>query len=178
MLTQNDPRAKFEELFGAHYWTVRGYVLRRVRPSLAEDVLADTFLVAWRRLDRVPDDALPWLLGVARRVIANQLRGELRRGALVRRLRGAVPGSAVAWEPPSVLTAELTDALRSLSDREREALLLVAWDGLETARAARAAGCSAVAFRARLHRARRRVAEQMLQDTSSRSANRLTEGTP
>jgi DNA-directed RNA polymerase specialized sigma24 family protein len=139
-----DRRGAFEELFAAHYWAVRGYVLRRAAPATAEDVIAD--------------DPLPWLLGVARRVLANQQRAERRRGALTARLQGLFPGQAPEWEPPQAMSDELAAAMVRLSPPEREALLLVAWEGLEPARAARAAGCSGAAFRGRLHRARRHVA--------------------
>ena len=178
MVTETDRRARFEALFAAHYWSVRAYALRRVRLSVAEDVLADTFLVAWRRLDHVPADALPWLFGVARRVIANQLRGERRHGELVSLLQNVVSRSSRPFEPPASLDRELADALRSLSEREREALLLVAWDGLDPARAARAAGCTSVAFRARLHRARRRMGALLTEKSSGTSHAQLREKTP
>jgi RNA polymerase sigma-70 factor (ECF subfamily) len=126
----------------------------------AEDVLADAFLVAWRRLDTVPEDAFPWLIAVARRTLANHLRAQRRRNALTERLR-SITTRGVAWEPPTGLSHELALALSSLAQREREALLLVAWEGLSPARAARAAGCSPAAFRVRLHRARKRVAPQL-----------------
>ncbi len=153
-----DRRGAFEELFAAHYWAVRAYVLRRAAPAAAEDVIAETFLVAWRRLDALGEDPLPWLFGVARRVMANQQRAERRRGALTVRLQGLLAGQASHWEPPAAMSEELAQAMVKLSPQEREALLLVAWEGLEPARAARAAGCSPAAFRARLHRARRHVA--------------------
>ena len=151
-------RETFEELFNAHYWSVRAYVLRRGSAAAAEDVVAETFLVAWRRLDSVGDDPLPWLLGVARRVLANQQRADRRRGALTARLQGVFATQSPQWEPPGQMSDELAVAMARLSPGEREALLLVAWEGLEPARAARAAGCSPAAFRARLHRARRHVA--------------------
>jgi RNA polymerase sigma factor (sigma-70 family) len=153
-----DRRGAFEALFAAHYWAVRGYVLRRSPSAAVEDVVAETFLVAWRRLDGIGADPLPWLLGVARRVLANQQRAERRRGALTARLQGLFPGQAPNWEPPAAMSDELAVAMVKLSPQEREALLLVAWEGLDSARAARAAGCTPVAFRARLHRARRHVA--------------------
>ena len=87
MERQVDRRGAFEQLFNAHYWAVRGYVLRRSPSGAAEDVVAETFLVAWRRLDDIGEDPLPWLLGVARRVMANQHRAERRRGALATRLQ-------------------------------------------------------------------------------------------
>jgi DNA-directed RNA polymerase specialized sigma24 family protein len=65
---------RFEGLFRQNYAAVRAYALRRAPHDVAQDVAAETFLVAWRRLDDVPDDALPWLYGVARRVLANQRR--------------------------------------------------------------------------------------------------------
>jgi RNA polymerase sigma factor (sigma-70 family) len=178
MVSGTDRRARFEALFAAHYWAVRAYALRRVGASLAEDVLADTFLVAWRRLDHVPDDALPWLFGVARRVIANHLRGERRHGELINRLKNVIPSSSALWEPPISVDHELAVVLGSLSEREREALLLVAWDGLDPARAARAAGCTAVAFRARLHRARRRIVALLAEKSSGTSHIKLKEKTP
>ncbi|HTU98493.1 MAG TPA: RNA polymerase sigma factor [Solirubrobacteraceae bacterium] len=156
-----DRRGTFEELFAAHHWAVRGYVVRRAPAAAVEDVVAETFLVAWRRLETLRDDPLPWLLGVARRVLANQQRAERRRGALTDRLQGLLPGSSPEWEPPAAMSDELAAAMVRLSPQEREALLLVAWEGLDGARAARAAGCSPTAFRARLHRARRRVAASL-----------------
>jgi RNA polymerase sigma factor (sigma-70 family) len=153
---------RFEELFREHYRAVRGYALRRAPGDLAQDVVSETFLVAWRRLDDVPDDALPWLYGVARRVLANQRRSADRGSALERRLAGAAT-NAVAGDPGEragegeVLRA----ALARLSERDREALMLVAWHELSGARAARAAGCTRAAFAVRLHRARGRLAAQL-----------------
>lgn len=69
MLTEDERRRRFEELFDRYYWEVRAYVLRRGPASSAEDVVAETFLVAWRRLESIDADALPWLLGVARRTL-------------------------------------------------------------------------------------------------------------
>ena len=152
-----DRRGAFEELFATHYWAVRGYVQRRSPAEAVEDVMAETFLVAWRRLDSLGDDPLPWLFGVARRVMANAQRAERRRGALAERLRDLVGGQASPWEPPAAMSDELAVAMVKLSPQEREALLLVAWEGLDGARAARAVGCTPAAFRARLHRARRHV---------------------
>ncbi len=80
-------RERFDALFSEHCADVRGYALRRASPSSAQDVVAETFAVAWRRLDEVPEDPLPWLLGVARRVLANPFRSEARRAALLDRLR-------------------------------------------------------------------------------------------
>jgi RNA polymerase sigma-70 factor, ECF subfamily len=173
MSDDRDAARIFDELFVAHYSEVLGYILRRVALSCAEDVLAETFLVAWRRADSVPDDALPWLLGVARRALANQRRGDLRRRALTSRLkaRSAQP----QWESPAVLDCDLADALAALPERQREALLLSAWEGLDARRGAAAAGCSPAAFRVRLHRARSQVAAKLATSTLSPSFPRPSE---
>jgi len=150
---------RFEEMFTEHYAAVRGYALRRTSADAAQDTVAETFLVAWRRLDDVPPDALPWLFGVARRVLANQRRSTARSAALEQRLAGT---TAIGSHEDRADDAEaLRAALGRLSESDREALILVAWHGLSTARAARAAGCTRTAFGVRLHRARRRLEAQL-----------------
>jgi RNA polymerase sigma factor (sigma-70 family) len=161
-----DRRTRFEELFYRYRGEVRAYARRRASPAVAEDAVAETFLIAWRRLEAIGEDPLPWLFGVARRVIANQHRGEHRRRALLERLRG--DRGVGSWLPASAeLSDELGAALLALSPREREALLLVAWEGLTPERAATAAGCSSATFRVRLHRARRHVARQLNADSAA-----------
>jgi RNA polymerase sigma-70 factor, ECF subfamily len=152
---------RFEELFREHYGAVRGYALRRAPGDLAQDAVSETFLVAWRRLDDVPADALPWLYGVARRVLANQRRSADRSSALERRLAAQ---TIAAPDLPGESGGDgelLRAALARLSERDREALMLVAWHELSGARAARAAGCTRTAFAVRLHRARTRLAAQL-----------------
>jgi len=163
MRSNSDRRTQFEAMFARHHDAVRRYVVRRQSGALVDDAVADTFLVAWRRLDEIPDRTLPWLLGVARRVLADQRRAVGRRRSLSERLHVDALAGGVArdWEPPAGLTPELAAALAALTEHEREALLLVAWDKLSAADAARVAGCSAAAFRVRLHRARRRVAGRL-----------------
>jgi RNA polymerase sigma factor (sigma-70 family) len=157
----DDPRrARFDDAFERHFPAVRAYVARRSEAATVDDVLSETFLVAWRRIDALPGDALPWLLGVARRVLANQRRAEARRGSLIERLAGALPREPVP-EPAGDVFGDLGGALARLSAREREALLLVAWEGLDPTRAAQVVGCAPAAFRARLHRARRRLAAEL-----------------
>jgi RNA polymerase sigma factor (sigma-70 family) len=157
---EHDRRAAFENLFSTHYRAVRAYAVRRGAGAAIEDVLAETFLVAWRRAGDVPADPLPWLLGTARRVLANQRRGGRRRTALGNRLRENLAPDLGGGLSPA-LSDELAAALAKLSDRQREALLLVAWEGLSPQQAAVAAGCSAAAFRVRFHRARQRVAAHL-----------------
>lgn len=147
-------------LHAAHYAAVRAYALRRTDSDRAQEVVAEVFVIAWRRFEDVPDDALPWLYGVARRVLANQRRGDARRAALDVRLREQ-PAARPTADPLDGLAADtgrVHAALASLSERDREALLLIAWEGLEPAVAARATGCSRATFAVRLHRARNRLA--------------------
>jgi RNA polymerase sigma-70 factor (ECF subfamily) len=170
----DDRGTRFDQLFAAHFAAVRAYVVRRCGAAPADDVLSETFLVAWRRLDAVPEDALPWLLGVARRVLANQRRGDARRAALVERLSSLTSRSRGA-EPAGEVFGSLGDAMATLSAPEREALLLVAWEGLEPQRAARVVGCTPTAFRARLYRARRRLAVQLGESSLRHFEGRTTE---
>jgi RNA polymerase sigma factor (sigma-70 family) len=165
-VTADDDRARFQVLFEAHRSAVLLYARRRVDRDAAADVVAETFLVAWRRLDAVPEDPLPWLYGVARKVVGNHRRALRRSQALVDRLADARATQAWAGSPEHELGAAdaLRRALAGLSDRDREALRLVAWEGLDAERAAVAAGCSRAAFAVRLHRARRRLAAALDDD--------------
>lgn len=145
-------------LFRQHAPRVRAYARRHVEPSQCDDVVSETFLVAWRRPEQVPDEPLPWLLVVARNVIANQRRTARRADqvwfAAVRQGWTSTAPSAdeAVHERDSVLRA-----LEQCTRAEREALLLTAWDGLPPAEAAAVAGCSVRAFTVRLHRARARL---------------------
>jgi len=149
-------------MFRESYAAVRGYALRRAPSEVAQEAVADTFLVAWRRIDDVPSDPLPWLLGVTRRTLANQRRSAGRGEALAERAASSLTGSLVEDPAEAIGDAEVVRlALGRLSDRDRETLMLVAWDGLEGARAAAAAGCSRTTFAVRLHRARARFAAEL-----------------
>jgi RNA polymerase sigma-70 factor (ECF subfamily) len=143
---------------------VLAYASRRTSREEAEEVVAETFIVAWRRLPEVPEDPIPWLLAVARRVLANQRRATGRRRALDQRL-GSAPraGSLVAPDPAEEVGARmaLDNALRHLSEWDREALMLVAWEGLDNRSAAVVLDCSPASFAVRLHRARRRLTHQL-----------------
>jgi len=149
-----------EDLYVAHAAAVRGYALRRTDAVAVDDVCAEVWLTAWRRIDAVPADALPWLFGVARRVLANERRGRQRRGDLNARLRWVV---GVQHAPPPSIPSDrgLARALATLGPADREAVLLVAWEELSPERAAAALGVRSGAFAVRLHRARRRLAAAM-----------------
>lgn len=151
----HDRRAGFEALYRAHVDTVRRYCARRAREDMVEDAVAETFTILWRRLDAAPDDPRLWLLGVARRVLANQARAARRRQFL--RARLAQQPERLEGPAGEGATEGIVAAVRALGKRDAEALMLVHWDGLSPAEAAIVAGCSPVAMRSRLHRARRRL---------------------
>ena len=150
---------RFDRIYADAYGPIRAYARRRCAPELAQDVVAETFLVAWRRLDDVPEDPLPWLYGVARRTLANARRGSRRAEALAERVAASLePGEARDIADRLGEAELIRRALAALPERDREAIMLVAWEGLGSADAARAAGCSRPAFAVRLHRARQRLA--------------------
>ena len=159
-----DKRAQFEGLYLRHAPLVKAYVLRRADASVADDVVSEVFLVCWRRLDQAPPDALPWLLAIARRVLSTQRRGDRRRVALSQRLGD---NAGVAGAPPQVGSGALRAALASMSQSDRELLLLIAWDDLSPAQAAAALGIKATTLRVRLLRARRRLERALADERSS-----------
>jgi RNA polymerase sigma factor (sigma-70 family) len=162
----DDRRRRFEQVYAVHRAAILGYTLRRTGSADdAADVIAETFLTAWRRIDDLPagEATLPWLYGVARRVLANQRRGEQRRSALGERLRSELATEPRDREPPPGLEG-VAVAFRRLGDPDREILTLAGWEGLDAGQIAVVLGCSRNAARIRLHRARRRFAE-VLRDT-------------
>ncbi|MBO3736984.1 RNA polymerase sigma factor [Actinoplanes flavus] len=142
---------RFDRLWRDHAAAVLAYARRRVDGDQADEVVAETFVVAWRRLREIPEAARPWLFGVARRVSANIRRSEHRREALHDRL-AAQPAPAAG--DPSGLVGRALDRLPA---DDRELLMLLAWDGLTRPEAAAALGCSRGTLAVRLHRARRRL---------------------
>lgn len=148
---------RFETLFLDHADAVLAYAARRSDPDTAQEILGDTFVVAWRRLAAVPDPALPWLFGVARRVLANERRSTRRAQALTLRL--VREPRSHADEPTDEVDERLSAqaALQLLPPREREVLELLAWEGLSTAEAAEVLECSHRVLAVRVHRARRRL---------------------
>jgi RNA polymerase sigma-70 factor (ECF subfamily) len=160
MAESEKAQERFEDVFRRHHPAVVAYARRRVPEDAADDIVASTFLVAWRKVEEIPAEALPWLLAVARNVIATQRRGSQRRSALRLRLENAEAGSVsppVADEPAAGVAA----ALGRLPANDREAITLIAWDGLRPAQAAAVLGQSPAAFRVRLHRAKRRLRREL-----------------
>lgn len=156
----DDDAERFEALYRQHFRGVLGYALARLEPERAKDAAAETFLVAWRRLGEVPAEPAGWLFGVARKVVAQQLRADSRRDALVMRL--AAPAYRESRQPadPADEVAQRESALAALAllgERDREILTLLAWHGLTGDQAAEALGLTRLSFAVRLHRARRRL---------------------
>jgi RNA polymerase sigma-70 factor (ECF subfamily) len=169
--------AVFDAVFEANYDAVLAFAVRRIQHAdVADDVVAETFAIAWRKRDALPHPARPWLLGVARNVIANEHRADRRRRALVERIEGSVDGAAAGQNTAEDVAEKqaISNAFARLTEREREVLMLVAWDRLSSRDAAEVLGCSSAAFRVRLHRARR-VLEQYLAEAAGneKQAERL-----
>jgi RNA polymerase sigma-70 factor (ECF subfamily) len=149
-----DSEQRFRAAYDEHVRAVAAFALRRAPTAAdAEDVVAETFLVAWRRFGEAPDDLRPWLFGVARHVLRHHYRSEARRDALSARLAGALRGLGASGDE----AGWLADALRQLPENDRDVLTLSAWEGLSHAEAGAVLGCSASAVAVRLHRARRRL---------------------
>ncbi len=151
--------AVFEELFAEHGRAVLAYALRRCPNAAdAEDAVAETFTVAWRRRTRVPPggEARPWLYGVCRRILANQRRGEARRWRLLDRLTRHEPAIRTTAVEGSEPAGPAIEALGRLRGDDQELLRLVAWEGLRHAEIATVLGITPNAVAIRLHRARHR----------------------
>jgi RNA polymerase sigma factor (sigma-70 family) len=161
--TEPDDAARLKRLFDEHAGRLYAYCLRRGDRADAEEIVAETFLVAWRRIDQVPAEPLPWLFRVAGNTIANRRRGDRRRADFMNTMR-AVEGSRSRLADPADEVAtrfSVLQILDRLPPAEREALMLTAWDGLDVREGAIAAGCSRATFSVRLHRARRRVMKEL-----------------
>jgi RNA polymerase sigma-70 factor (ECF subfamily) len=164
----DDCTEEFTALYEASYGAIYAYAARRVGAQVADEIAAETFLVAWRRWDAIPSEPLPWLYGVARNVVARHHSATGRRqeteAALARERTSLQPGTPPQPEFHEAGDPVLWEAWEQLSPGDREVLSLVAWEELSVADAARALGCSPPVFSVRLHRARRRL-ERMLAAT-------------
>jgi RNA polymerase sigma factor (sigma-70 family) len=157
---------RFRALYDAHYGAVAAYARRRVATDAdAQDVVSETFAIAWRRMPEVPeaDAALPWLYGVARRVLANQRRGSQRRADLSARLRfqGAVPVDIEAQVVAGAERRLVLSALSRLREPDQELLRLAVWEELPHREIAGVIGCSESSVAVRLHRARTRLGREI-----------------
>jgi len=166
---------RFTVIFETHFRSVDAYVRRRVPPSAAPDIVAETFLAAWRHLDRLNDQPLPWLYRAAALEVAHRRRGVQRDERLWQRA-AASPWPLIEEDPAELVAGrdQWAAAFSLLSEADREILRLVAWEDLEPTEAAKTLGCTVMAFRVRLHRARRRLtvlaAKRSVHDLSETAA--------
>jgi RNA polymerase sigma-70 factor, ECF subfamily len=164
--TESEHR-RFERVYADHSDAVASYLLARTDRDSAADAFARSFEIAWRRLPDVPLEPLPWLLGVARRVLAEQRRAAGRHTALVERIGQAAFEAAGDDTETACFHEQVLAAIRALTPLQQEALLLTAWDGLSQREAAAALGCSRGALALRLHRARRQLRDAASKPVSS-----------
>jgi RNA polymerase sigma factor (sigma-70 family) len=155
-----DDAQRFTALYRAHHRRVRDFAQRRVGTDLAQEVVAETFLVAWRRLDDIPGVAIPWLYRVALYEIANLRRRQAKAVRLHDALRKGGAGAAREDEADDVteLSRAVAIAFANLKAPDQEILRLAAWEQLSSSEGAAVLRCSVPAYRMRLHRARLRLA--------------------
>ena len=156
----DERQARFEGLAPGLIEPLRRFLARRTDPATAEDVLADTLLVCWRRLDDVPEEALPWAYGVARNCLANAERSGRRQERLAAKIAVVDPPAATV-PGPDAGDPELTAAMAALRPDDAELLRLWAWEQLAPAEIATVLDITANAVSIRLHRARERLREQL-----------------
>lgn len=158
--TSDGPAARFRSLYAECFDPLLGYALRRAASAEdAADVVADTFLVAWRRIEEVPrgESARLWLYGVARRTLANQRRSAQRRTALGDRLRRDLAAAIPDHADAVVRTSTVTAAVAALPEKDREVVYLSVWEGLEPRQIAVVLGVSSLSVRTRRTRIRARL---------------------
>jgi len=171
-LTDHAAIERFQALYADHHARVYAYAVSRVGRQLADEVVSEVFLVAWRRLADVPVPALPWLLTVARNTACSQFRGSARQRSISAEMRDWVTEAELSEPDVADAVSErlsVLTALAALPEADRELLTLVAWHGLKPNEAARVVGCSTATYFVRLHRARRRL-ERAMADPPERAA--------
>jgi RNA polymerase sigma-70 factor (ECF subfamily) len=149
-------RERFEAVAPGLIEPLRRFLARRTDAATADDVLADTLLVCWRRLDELPGEPLPWAYGVARNCLANAERGARRQQRVAARIATLDPPSS-SVPGPEATDAPLAEALAALRPDDAELLRLWAWEQLTPAEIATVLGISPNAASIRLHRAREKL---------------------
>ncbi|WP_244930028.1 sigma-70 family RNA polymerase sigma factor [Nocardioides sp. W7] len=163
-MDDQERRRHFEELARELTEPLRRFVVRRTDPATADDVLADTLLVCWRRIDQIPADPLPWAYGVARNCLANAERGHRRQRRLAARIASTTPPDVVP-DPAEVPGDDaVIAALAELRPAEAELLRLWAWEELTPGEIAVVLGITPNAASIRLHRARQNLADRLRKD--------------
>jgi RNA polymerase sigma-70 factor, ECF subfamily len=147
---------RFESIVGEVYEPLQRYLLRRAHRDVVDDLLAESLLVVWRRLDEVPtSNALPWCYGVAANVLRNQRRSENRHLRLVERAISEPAGAESTDD--EVDDGALLQAIAELSDDEQELVRLWAWEQLEPREIAVALATTPNAISLRLGRAKKKI---------------------
>ena len=161
--------ARFAQVF-AHLGFITSYARHRGARD-ADAIAGEAMAIAWRRLADIPvDDSRPWLINTVRNLLlAERRRAPAAGSRSLGDLEVQAPDEPLA--PELELDPELAAGLRALSEEYREALLLIAWDDLTPAQAARTLGISPTAFRVRLHRARRRLTDELAVQSATRRAS-------
>lgn len=154
-----DDECAFSELFARYHAPILAYTQRRLPPSDAQDVVAETFTTVWKRLSDVPLEPAtrPWLYTVARHAVANHTRGYRRFSRLVNRLQPIDVEGADEAVHRRAEHAVVHEELAKLRPIDREVLLLALWDELPHAEIALVIGCSDKNVAVRLHRAKQRL---------------------
>lgn len=152
-------------LWVEHAAAVRRFARRRIGADDVEDVVAETFTVVWRRIEEVPEQALPWIYAVARNVIGTRLRSRERSEALLARIAEQPSPRANPAEVEAIERLHLAQAWSQLTATEREVIALVAWEGLSSTQAATVMQCLPSTFAVRLLRARRRLSHLLERGT-------------
>jgi RNA polymerase sigma-70 factor (ECF subfamily) len=153
-------RARFEALAPGLIEPLRRFLARRTDAATAEDALADTLLVCWRRVDELPEDPLPWAYGVARNALANAERGRRRQQRVAARIASSDP-PPLTTPGPEAGDDRVTTALAALPAADQELLRLWAWEQLGPAEIATVLDVTPNAVSIRLHRARQKLKEQL-----------------
>ncbi|MEU8801236.1 sigma-70 family RNA polymerase sigma factor [Spirillospora sp. NPDC048819] len=166
---------RFTAIYDECRQRVWAYAVSRAGRQVADEVVSETFAVAWRRFADVPDPALPWLLGVARNVLRDGHRADVRRESFAYEVGRwtARPAGDIAEDVAERLA--VLRAMATLPEGDREILILIAWQGLTPREAAKVVGCSPAALRVRLHRARRRLVRQV-EATAEAAAGKAATG--
>ena len=165
--------ARFVEIYRRFGTPIQAYCARRTASSQVADAVAETFLVAWRRIDQVPDGeaTLPWLYGVAYRVVSHQWRHKARSRRLIERLQGV--GDVEAGTPDVLLVRSeeyrvVLAASARLRPIDQEILRLTLWEELAHADVAVVLGIEPTAVKQRAYRARRNLAVEYQKLTRDR----------
>lgn len=158
-MTTTGTEARFKEVFDAYYRAIFSYTARRVGRDAAADLTAEVFTTAWRRIEHLPTEpaCLPWLYGVARKMVGNHQRALKRQRALHLKAVPSTPSIGQSADDPIVVRREL----ERLRPGDQEILRLAAWEDLDPTEIAAVLDLTPEAARVRLHRARQRLAERL-----------------